>query len=161
MAEPKRCPKHDEPLVKIERKWYCQSCIYAAHLTCEAQKEAQRRWRESERGKQKISDWEKGPGKPSRQRYLKGPKYKAARRRYNDTLKESLEIARSIRKEAMATLGPEMLKQKMDTLTRDIKDYMSWGTRPKLEEIVQWAEGYNLTITLEQAQELIERAKER
>lgn len=156
----KKCPKHDEPLVRVDSEWYCKTCIYASHLTIEAQKEAQKRWRESERGKQRIREHEQTTGKEARMRYLHSPKYKQRRKEYNERLKESLEMARAVRKEAMKTLGPETIMQKMSALTRDIKDYMSWGTRPKLEEIQEWAESYNLTITPEQALELIQKARE-
>jgi len=160
MTNPKTCPKHDEPLVRVGKAWHCKSCLYAAHLTHEAQKNAQKRWRDSEKGKQKIREHETGKGKAARERYLKSPKYKARRKEYNERLKESLAIARAVRKEA-THFEPEFTKQKISALMRDIHDYMSWGRAPSIAEVTEWAEGYNLQLTEDQVRELIIETRER
>jgi len=153
------CTKHNTPLTLHKKKWYCMECLRASAIVHETQQNAQKRWRQSERGKAHIKAHEQTKGKEARQRYLHSKKYKARRKEYNERIKESLQIARAQLHEA-ATVEPGLTHFKFDALIRDIKDSMSWGRRPSQQEIIEWGRGYALTITPEQAKELTAKARE-
>jgi len=165
MPEPKVCSKHGETLVKIGKDWYCKSCLHAAHLTNEAQKEAQRRWRQSSRGKQKVREWATGPGKETRERYLKGPKGMAKRlelrKKYNEQLKEAQAISRAGGHDRGTTFTSEQLSQKLAALARDIWDTGSWRQKPTVDEVIKNAATYGLELTHDQAQKLIDETLKR
>jgi uncharacterized Zn finger protein (UPF0148 family) len=155
----KLCPKHNIPLVTVKGKLYCPECLRAAAIIQETQKAAQKRWRQSARGKARIKAHEQGKGKEARSRYLHSTKYKARRKEYNERIKESLQIARAQLHEA-AKVEPAYTQQKLSALCRDIKDAMSWGRKPPIQDIITWGKDYELTITPQQANELIKKARE-
>ena len=159
MAHTELCPKHNIPLTKHNGKYYCVECLRASAMVYETQQAAQKRWRNSDRGKELIKQHEQGKGKAARSRYLHSKKYKSRRREYNERIKESLQIARAQLHEA-AKIEPALTKQKYSSLVREIKDVLSWGRRISLTEVTEMARGYELDISNEQAKELIGQARE-
>lgn len=95
--EEQPCERCGSALKYSPRKkvWYCPDCLHGAYLSDLAQKEAQKRYRQSQKGKKAEKKYEQtDKGKVTRDKYLKSAKYKQRRKEYNDRLKESLRIAR-------------------------------------------------------------------
>ena len=145
------------------RKWTCEQCLYGAFLTDQAQREAVKRYRDSEKGKAAEKKYEQSEkGKTARERYLKSEKYKQRRREYNQRLKESLAIARAAMPERAKALTPteEETADERLALIQDIRGYIDSSNRlPTVEAVKTQAEDYNLKLTDEQARELIQRAQ--
>lgn len=166
MTEPERtCTKHAKPL-KFSRKlktWYCPDCLLAAHLTHQAQQEAVKRYRESDKGKEAQKRYEQGKGKDARQRYLKSGKYKERRKEYNQRIKESLQIARAARVGA-----PRMRKVVKELppgsppIIADILEYQEMvGRSPSPTDVKEWSQDiYKKQITTAVAQKLIGQAED-
>ena len=156
----KICPKHNIPLVRHKRKWYCMECLRASAIIHESQTDAQRRWRGSTEGKEALRRYEQSPkGQKARTTYLKSDKYKSRRKEYNQRLQEALREARKVRQRAVS-IEPALTKQKLESLIRDIKDYMSWGRQPTAEEVLKWASEYGIQVKTGEVQALIQKAKE-
>lgn len=153
------CPKHNVPLTKHGGKLYCLECLRTAASVYETQQAAQKRWRNSKRGKEKIKAHEQGKGKDARSRYLHSTKYKARRKEYNKRIQESLQIARVQLHEATKR-EPEFTKHRLTALVRDVKDILSWGKRISLAEVTEIGRGYGLDILPEQAKQLVDQARE-
>lgn len=158
------CPKCGGPL-KYSRKtkqWYCPQCLLSAYLTDQAQKEAMRRYRQSQKGIEAAQRYEKSEkGKAAREKYLKSDKYKQRRREYNERLKESLRIAREVIGPRGARKGtPEEARQlELVPLKSDIREFkMMAGHLPDVSEVKEWAEEYNITINDAEAQKLLQEA---
>ena len=161
------CPKHSTPM-KYSRKlktWYCSECLQSAYESYLAQQEAVKRYRTSEKGKTAQERYEQGKGKEARQRYLHSEKYKAARKVYNQRLKESLQIARAAHLDRpSAERGVERVRTEVSSpLIQDIQEYLdTMGRRPSPFEVKEWSQDiYQTTITTERAKELIETAAKR
>ena len=162
------CPTHQTPM-KYSRKlktWYCSTCLQAAYESYQAQQEAVKRYRDSEKGKtaqKRYEDSEKG--QTAKQRYLKSEKYKAARRAYNQRLKESLQIARSAKLDRpSAEHSVERVRTEvLSPMVQEIQEYIDvMGRKPSTLEVREWANDlYRTTITAERAKELIETAAKR
>ena len=91
------CPKCGSRMTLYEPTgmYYCKPCLQASFLTDEAQKEAQKRYRQSSKGKIATHNYEQSEkGKVARLKYFKSPKYKQRRKEYNERIRESLRIAR-------------------------------------------------------------------
>ena len=159
------CDKCGEPLKYSRRlkKWICEQCLYGAFLTDQAQREAVKRYRQSEKGTTAEKKYEQSEkGKTARERYLKSDKYKQRRREYNQRLKESLAIARAAELERAVALtkGEETLADERAALIQDIRGYIDTSSRlPAVESVKTQAEDYGLKLTDEQARELIQRAQ--
>lgn len=151
--------KYDRKL----RKWTCPACLYGAFLTDQAQREAVKRYRESDKGKEAEKKYEQSEkGKVARERYFKSEKYKQRRREYNQRLKESLAIAREAHLERAKafTQVEETLIDERAGLIQDIKEYIdSRGTSPLIANVVESAKEYSLKLTDEEARELIQQAQ--
>ena len=146
------------------RKWICEPCLYGAYLTDQAQREAVKRYRQTEKGKEAEKKYEVSEkGKTARERYLKSEKYKQRRREYNQRLKESLAIARAAELDrAKALTSVEvMAADEQAPLIQDIHEYFDFrGHLPTPEDVRNWADTeYKLKLTAEQARELIRRAQ--
>ena len=165
--EPKKhiCPTCEGEMTysKKLRKWICEQCLYGAYLTDQAQREAVRRYRESEKGKASEKKYEQSEkGKTARERYLKSEKYKQRRREYNQRLKESLAIARAAELERAKKITPAevLVADERSALIQDIREYMdSYSRLPTLEAVKTQAEEYDLSLTDDQARELLQRAQ--
>jgi hypothetical protein len=156
------CDIHGEPKVKLHNQWYCKTCLYNSHLTVQAQKNAVKRWRQSEKGKVSEKTYEQGKGKAARDRYLHSDKYKAARKRYNERLKESLAITRSVRVEsAKGITQVELDVPILSGLVAEIREYYdNYSKVPSVANIIQTAKrDYNTIIDEVKAKELIAIAK--
>jgi len=149
--------------MKYDRKsktYVCPSCLYGAFLTDQAQREAVKRYRQSEKGiaaEKKYEQSEKG--KIARERYLKSEKYKQRRREYNQRLKESLAIARK------ALAGQPRAKaitreEKIVPLIDEIREYQQMSKRlPSPSDVIEWAaDGHQTNLSLNEAEQLIKRA---
>jgi len=159
----KTCTIHDRPLKysRKEKMWYCPDCLHSAYLSWQAQQEAVKRYRDSEKGKAAQGKYEKSDkGQTARQRYLKSEKYKQRRREYNQRLKESLQIARAakigrptVQKHAEQAVGEELTP-----LVMDIMEYQDTiGATPSPTDVKEWSKDvYKTTITTERARELID-----
>ena len=164
--EPRLCPTCEGPLTYSRklRRWICEQCLYGAYLTDQAQREAVKRYRDSEKGKASEKKYEQSEkGKTARERYLKSEKYKQRRREYNQRLKESLAIARAAEPERAKAITPAE-KRVIDehaALIQDIREYMdSYGRLPTPEAVKTSAlDDYNTKLTDEQARELLQRAQ--
>ena len=160
------CPIHDKPL-KYSRKaktWYCPECLYSSFLTHQAQQEAVKRYRQSEKGKASERKYElSNKGQLAREKYLKSEKYKQRRREYNERLKESLRIARIARDErATAEKEVEVRRtSELMPLIQDIHEYTDiMGKLPSPREVVVWArDAYKISLPLDRAVELLKRAQ--
>lgn len=156
---PPICSTHNEEMVKVKGQWYCKSCLYSSHLTHTAQKNAVKRWRQSDVGKESEKRYEQSEkGKASRDRYFKSEKYKEARRRYNERLKESLAIARSVRTESAKSLTPvEMSVPELAGLLAEIREYNdSYLKPPTVKSVIETAKrDYNAVIDEAKAKALI------
>jgi len=146
---------------KHSRKWLCPSCLYGAFLTDQAQREAVKRYRGSEKGKEAEKRYEQSDkGKVARERYLKSEKYKQRRREYNERLKESLRIAREAlagQPRAKALTGIEKLTPLID----EIKEFIQISKHPpKPQDVIDWAaDEHNAKISTVEASNLIGRAR--
>lgn len=170
MAKKKQriCPTHDRPLVYSESQeiWYCPDCLQSSYLSWQAQQEAVKRYRGTEKGQEAQQRYEQSEkGKAAREKYLKSEKYKQRRREYNQRLKESLQIARaakldrpSAQKEVEITVSTEM-----SPLILDIMEYQdTMGRNPSPAEVREWSEDvYKTRISVDRAKELIESATQR
>lgn len=162
------CPSHSTPM-KYNRKlkmWYCSACLQAAYVSYQAQQEAVKRYRGSEKGKTAQGRYEESEkGQTARQRYLHSEKYKTARRAYNQRLKESLAIARAAKLERTSTeRAVERTRTDISsTLIQDIQEYLdTMGRRPSTTEVKEWSyDIYQTPITTERAKDLIETASKR
>jgi len=145
------------------RKWVCEQCLYGAYLTDQAQREAVKRYRESEKGKASEKKYEQSEkGKTARERYLKSDKYKQRRKEYNQRLKESLAIARTAELERAKAVTPAEREatDRHAALIQDIREYIDTSNRlPTVEAVKTQAEDYNLKLSDEQTRELIQRAQ--
>ena len=154
------CPTCNEPMKydRKLRKWLCSSCLYGAFLTDQAQREAVKRYRESEKGKVAEKKYEQSEkGKTARERYLKSDKYKQRRREYNQRLKESLAIARA----AMLPRAKAITREeKLVPLINDIREFIQTSKRaPQPSDVVEWAENeYQTKISSPEAESFIRRA---
>lgn len=167
-GEERICPMHNTPL-KYSRKlrmWYCPDCLYASFLTHQAQQEAVKRYRQTEKGKAAEEKYEKSPkGKAAREKYLKSEKYKQRRREYNQRLKESLQIARIALAER-ATREKEEERQRTEELMpliQDVREYLdTMGNLPSPSEVVKWArDAYGVTLSSNRVAKLINKAAKR
>ena len=146
--------KYDRKL----RKWVCPQCLYGAFLTEQAQREAIKRYRQSDKGiaaEKKYEQSEKG--KVARERYLKSEKYKQRRREYNQRLKESLAIAR----QAMLPRAKAITREeKVAPLIDDIKEFArTAGHAPAPQDVIEWAaDSYQTELSIADAQTFIKRA---
>jgi len=163
--EPRICTVCGGPLTYSRklRKWICEQCLYGAFLTDQAQREAVKRYRQSEKGKEAEKKYEQSEkGKTARERYLKSEKYKAARRQYNLRLKESLAIARQAelaRPKRFAEVE-EVLLEERAALIQDIKEYIDGrGVPPTVANVRSQAGDYGIELTDDEALELIKRAQ--
>ena len=148
-------------VLKYDRRsktYICPTCLYAAFLTDQAQRESVKRYRQSEKGKTAEKKYEQSEkGKTARDRYLKSEKYKQRRREYNQRLKESLAIARK----AMLPRAKALTKEeRMRDLVDAIKEYRQMSKRlPSPDDVIEWAEDeHRIKITTAEAQEFIKRA---
>jgi len=162
------CPIHEMPLTysrKLKR-WYCKDCLYGSFLTHQAQQEATKRYRQTEKGKEAAKRYEQSEkGKEARHIYLHSEKYKQRRREYNQRLKESLRIARAVLTER-ATKEKEVEKRRTAEflpLIQDIREYLDSISRmPTTSEVVAWAnDTYEVTLTHHKAADLIKKALRR
>ena len=169
MDKPKQmCLTHGRPLKysRKEKTWYCPDCLYSSFLSWQAQQEAVKRYRESNKGKEAQKRYEDSEsGQTARQRYLKSEKYKQRRREYNQRLKESLQIARAAHLER-PTSQKEVERQvvsEMSPIVMDILEYQdTMGKSPTPTEVREWAnEVYKTAISLDKAKELIESTIQR
>lgn len=162
----KPCPTCNEPMVYSRklRKWVCEQCLYGSFLTDQAQREAVRRYRQTEKGKDAEKRYEQSEkGKTARERYLKSEKYKQRRREYNQRLKESLAIARAAQLERPKAITAEekLVADERAALIQDIREYIDSSNRlPTIDNVKTQAEDYGLKLTDEQARELIRRAQQ-
>lgn len=144
---------------KKSRKWLCPTCLYGAFLTDEAQREAVRRFRSSDKGKAAEKRYEESEkGKAARERYFKSEKYKQRRREYNQRLKESLAIARK----AMLPRAKAITREeKLVPLIDAIKEFTSISKRaPEPTDVIEWAwDEYQVKITAQEAESFIKRAQ--
>ena len=160
------CETCGEPLTYSRklRKWICEKCLYGAFLTDQAQREAVKRYRQTEKGKEAEKKYEQsGKGKTARERYLKSEKYKQRRREYNQRLKESLAIARAAQLERPKKITAEekLVTDEHAALIQDIREYIDSSNRlPTIDNVKTQAEEYGLKLTDEQAHELIRRAQQ-
>ena len=162
------CEIHHKPKVMVKDQWYCKDCLYSSFLTYETQKEAVKRWRESEKGKQAEKAYEQSDkGKETRNKYLKGDKYKAARKVYNEHLKQSLAIARLAKgtgEGAKAYTGKELsVASSLEGLLAEIREYLDSNSRPPtVQNVIQTAKrDYGTVIDAKKAEEMIAQASSR
>jgi len=160
------CPVHSKPLKysKKLRKWYCPECLYSSYLTHQAQQEAVKRYRQSEKGKESERKYELSEkGLVARGKYLTSEKYKQRRREYNARLKESLQIARMAREERATTEKEVEVRRTSELmpLIQDIHEYTDiMGRLPSPLEVVVWArDAYKITLPLHNANELLKRSQ--
>lgn len=158
------CPTCDTEMTYSRklRKWVCEQCLYGAYLTDQAQREAVKRYRLTEKGKESEKKYEQSEGgKTARGRYLKSEKYKAARKRYNQRLKESLAIARQAELERTKKITEaEMLRDEHAAVIQDIREFIdTYGREPAPKKVIAQAREYNIELTHEGAAELIKRAR--
>lgn len=165
MTEPNRvCKKHNTPL-KYSRKlktWYCPDCLHAAYLTYQAQQEAVKRYRGSEKGKDAQERYEQSEkGQTARNRYLKSAKYKQRRKEYNQRLKESLQIARAARIGGPRIRVPRVVPTDLPPLVSDILEYQEMvGRSPSTADVKEWSNDlYKKSISTTEARKLIEQAE--
>lgn len=146
------------------RKWICEQCLYGAFLTDQAQREAVRRYRQTEKGKESERKYELSEkGKTARERYLKSDKYKEARKRYNQRLKESLAIARQAELERAKALteAEAKLEDERASIIQDIREFIdTMGRLPTIASVKTLAKEQDIKLTDEQAHELIRRAQQ-
>ncbi len=146
------------------RKWICEQCLYGAFLTDQAQREAVRRYRQTDKGKEAEKKYEQSDkGKTARERYLKSDKYKQRRREYNQRLKESLAIARAAQLERPKKITAEekLVTDDRAALIQDIREYIDSANRlPTIDNVKTQAKDYGLKLTDEQVRELIRRAQQ-
>jgi len=167
--EPKEehtCPTCGSEMVYSDKlqKWICEQCLHGAFLTDQAQREAVRRYRQTEKGKEAEKKYEQSEkGKKARERYLKSAKYKAARKRYTQRLKESLAIARAAHLERPTALAKveEAFADERAALIQDIREFIDSSNKlPTTTDVRTWAESeYKLKLTDEQIRSLIQRAQ--
>ncbi len=164
----KTCLIHNCKLTysRKHKQYYCKECLYSSYLTHQAQLEAERRYRQSEKGKTAERKYEESPkGKTARERYLKSDKYKQRRKEYNQRLKESLQIARVVLAER-ATREKEEERQRTEELMpliQDIREYAdTMGRLPLASEVTKWArDAYGAVLSLNSATKLINKAAKR
>jgi len=167
MPKPKQiCSIHNIPLKYSQkhRTHYCKECLYASFLTHQAQQDAVKRYRQSEKGKAAEERYEKSPkGKAARERYLKSEKYKQRRREYNERLKESLQIARLALAETATriTKAEEVAADELASLIQDIREYIDvFGVSPSHSEVIKWArDTYSIDLPHDRAIELLNKAR--
>jgi hypothetical protein len=168
--EPKKgkhfCDKHNHPQ-KYSRKhklWYCTDCLYAAYLSNQAQQEAVKRYRNTDKGKDAQRRYEQSEGgQTARQRYLKSDKYKQRRKEYNQRLKESLQLARAARiTGALPSKGKKVLPPNTSPLLADILEFMELANdSPIPTEVQEWSVTlYKKPISVAEAAKLIKQAKD-
>ena len=162
------CAEHNKAMIKIKGQYYCPDCIYSSHLTYTAQKEAVKRWRQSDKGVESEKQYEQSDkGKLARSKYLHSDKYKAARRAYNQRLKESLTIARIALKgtsgSSKLTTSELQVASGLDGLLAEIREFLDENsTSPTVANVVATAKrDYNQIITEAKAKELINAASVR
>ena len=155
------CPTCDKPMTYSRKlkKWICEPCLYGAFLTDQAQREAIKRYRQSEKGKETEKRYEQSKkGKVARERYYKSAKYKEARKRYNERLKESLAIAR----QAMLPRAKALTREeRLLPLIDDIREFIATTKRsPSPSDVAVWAEDeYQTKIPNSVAESLIKQAQ--
>ncbi len=160
------CTTCEEPMTYSRKlkKWVCEICLYGAFLTDQAQREAVKRYRQTDKGKEAEKKYEQSDkGKTARERYLKSDKYKQRRREYNQRLKESLAIARAAHLERPKALteAEVLVTDEHAALIQDIREYIDSSNRlPPVDSVKTQAEDYGLKLTDEQARELIRRAQQ-
>lgn len=159
--EKKRCPKCSEPLEydRKSKQWVCKACLLSAYLTYQAQKEAQQRYRQSQKGIDASKRYEQSnKGKSAREKYLKSDKYKQRRKEYSERLKESLRIARESgagRTSTKETPIEERLRR-LDPVKTDIVEFTTMmGHPPSINDVKEWAAEYNVTLSDAEAQMLL------
>jgi len=164
--EEKICTVHGTPLKysRKARKYYCPECLYSSFLTHQAQQEAVKRYRQSEKGKASERKYELSEkGQAAREKYLKSEKYKQRRREYNERLKESLRIARIAREEKATTEKEVEVRRTSELmpLIQDIHEYADiMGRLPSPREVIVWArDAYKTSLPLDKAIELLRRAQ--
>ncbi len=162
------CEIHNEPMVKVKGKYYCQKCLFASHLTYETQRQAVERYNKSPEGRAAAKKYEQSDkGKETRNKYLKSEKYKAARKAYNDRLRESLRLARAARglgERASELTEPELrVATSLEGLVAEIRSYIDENLRPpSVRNVIDTAKrDYNTVIDAKKAEELIETATKR
>lgn len=162
------CEIHNEPMVKIKGKYYCQKCLYSSHLTYETQKQAIQRYNKSPEGRDAAKRYEQSEkGKLAREKYLKSEKYKAARKAYNERLRESLAMARAAQGagERAKELTPTELRvaTSLEGLMAEIREYIDSNMRPpSVQNVINTAKkDYNQVIDTKKAEELINDALQR
>lgn len=164
----KTCSIHNKRLTysRKHKSWYCKDCLYASFLTYQAQRDAVKRYRDTEKGKAAEKTYELSEkGKTSRERYLKSEKYKQRRREYNQRLQESLRIARVVLAEK-ATREKEEERIRTDEfipLIQDIREYADvFGMLPSITEVYKWArDAHGLILSTDKVAELIDKAAKR
>ena len=166
--EKQTCPIHNIPLTysRKHKTYYCKDCLYSSFLTQQAQQAAVKRYQQSERGKSAEKRYEVSEkGKITRERYLKSEKYKQRRREYNQRLKESLQIARTVLAERATREKVEERQrtEELMPLTQDIREYIdTMGRLPSSSEVSQWArDTYGVNLPIDKATALINKAAER
>ncbi len=149
------CEIHNEPKVKVKGQYYCQKCLYSSHLTYETQKQA-------------IQRYNKSPeGRDAAKRYEQSEKYKAARKAYNERLRESLAMARAAQGagERAKELTPTELRvaTSLEGLIAEIREYIDSNMRPpSLQNVINTAKkDYNQVIDAKKAEELINMAAQK
>lgn len=162
------CQTHDRPLVysRKQKLWYCPDCLQSSFLSWQAQQEAVKRYRQTEKGQEAQKRYEDSDkGKAAREKYLKSEKYKQRRREYNQRLKESLQIARAAKLERPSAQKEveRVVAEGMSPLLLDIMEYQdTMGKNPTLTEVREWStDVYKTTINSDRARELIEIATQR
>ena len=156
------CETCNEPMTYSRklRKWVCEKCLYGAFLTDQAQREAVKRYRQSEKGAAAEKKYEQSEkGKTARERYLKSEKYKQRRREYNERLKESLAIARRAMLPRAKALTRE---EKVLPLIDDIREFIASSKHTPLpSDVIEWAEDeYQTKISTAEAEIFIKQARE-
>jgi len=146
------------------KTYFCPQCAYGAFLTDQAQRDAVKRYRESEKGRDSEKKYEQSEkGRTARERYLKSDKYKQRRKEYNQRLKESLGIARAAELDRAKKLTPAEGEavDEFAALVQDIREYIDSSNRvPSPADVRTWAEEeYKLKLTDEQARELLQKAQ--
>lgn len=166
ISTPEICKKHNLELKYSEAQkiWYCPKCIRESYESYLGQQVAQTKYNQSDRHKEAQERYNRTKkGQEARQRYLKSDKYKAARKRYNAKLKESLAIARrGISRRERAQTSEELERDtSLAPLVQDAIEFT--GTMrhtPSVQEVIEWAtDVYSMTITAEQAKEVVRKAE--
>ena len=165
--EAPKCAKHDCELTysKELKRYFCKECLHAAYLTDLAQKEAVKRYQQTDKFKASQKKYAEGKGKTARQRYLSSDKYKARRKEYNERLKESLAIARQAQLERPSVVTEvELVRSEvLAPLTQDIREFLdTMGRLPSAIDVQEWSRDvYSTPLTREKAVNIINQASKR